>query len=93
MACRYEHALLGIELDLQIIVQVRTCLTITGVPVHVQLLLCCDPRSANVTVIFVFHFTVTLILQMKADSKRGVTYIAVYNYRPLLLYCIQQPSW
>lgn len=35
MACRSEHALLGIELDPQIIVQVRSCLTVTGVPVHV----------------------------------------------------------
>lgn len=69
MACRSEHALLGIELDLQIIVQVRTCLPIIGVPAHVQLLLCCDPHSANVTVIFVFLFTVALILQMKADFQ------------------------
>ncbi len=35
---------------------------------------------------FFFLFTVTLILQMKADSNRGVTYIAVYNYWPLQLY-------
>lgn len=42
-----------------------------------SVLLCRDPHSANVTVIFVFLFIVTLILQMKADSKRGAVYIAV----------------
>lgn len=44
-------------------------------------LLCCDPHSVNVIVIFVFVFVFVfigaLILQMKADSKRGAVYIAV----------------
>lgn len=66
MACRFEHARREIELDLQIIAQVRTCLTITGVPVHVHSLLSHYP---NLTVISVFLLNVTLILQMKADSQ------------------------
>lgn len=42
-------------------------------------LLCCDPHSANVIVILFFVFVCigALILQMKADSKRGAVYIAV----------------
>jgi len=76
LACRFEHALWGIELDLQIIVQVRTCLTFIGVPVHVQHFSAGIPLSANVIVIFVFLLMVALILQMKADSKRGAVYIA-----------------